>query len=83
MRETYRIIAKFFYHPKISLTLIGKKHEFPRNGVPEAIDTMVSKALPPPAPKGGWERRLNGRLKVMGSYVKVGNIRLSLVDIWH
>jgi hypothetical protein len=53
----------------------------PETEVPEAIDTMVSKAPPPPAKKGGRERRQHGRLKVTGGYVTVGNIRFSLVDI--
>jgi hypothetical protein len=42
--------------------------------IPEAIDTMLSKAPTPPAKKGSWARRQHGRLKAMSGYVTVGNI---------
>lgn len=48
-----------------------------------ASDAMDATPAPAPAPakKGGRERRQHGRWKVTGGYVKVGNIRFSLVDI--
>lgn len=47
----------------------------------EATGSVVSAEPEVPAKKGGRERRQHGRWKVTGGYVKVGNIRFSLVDV--
>lgn len=46
----------------------------------DAPDAMPA-PVPEPAKKGGRERRHHGRWKVTGGFVKIGNIRFSLVDI--
>jgi hypothetical protein len=48
---------------------------------PEAIGIAASAELAVPTKTGGRERRQHGRWKVTDAYVKVGNIRFSLVDI--
>jgi hypothetical protein len=49
----------------------------------EAAEAKEDMAFAEPAAvkKGGRERRQHGRWKVNGAFVKVGNIRFSLVDI--
>jgi hypothetical protein len=47
----------------------------------EASEASEPAASVTPAKKGGRERRQHGRWKVTDGYVKVGNIRFSLIDI--